>query len=146
MRAFCDTSVLVAAVLSSHPRYPACEAMLSRIARREHIGYCSTHGLAETFSVLLRMPTTPKLRGEHVLAILEHTILPNFSIIPLDTLDYVECLRELAATNLAGGRVYDLLHLRAARKCAPERIFTLNTKEWISLSPELAALIGEPAD
>ncbi len=61
MKVYCDTSVLVAASLRAYPRHASAKASLVRIHCREDFGYASSHTLAETFSVLTRIPTQPKL-------------------------------------------------------------------------------------
>jgi hypothetical protein len=90
------------------------------------------------------MPTEPKLTSMDVLAILEKNVFPYFTVTTLTPTDYLDLLRAFARTGLAGGRVYDLLHLRVASKLALDRIYTFNSREWIELAPELAPLIREP--
>ena len=144
MKVYCDTSVFVAAFLSSHSHHQKADAVLQRIFDKQDIGCCSAHSLAETFSVLLRMPTKPRLKPLSVLNFVEADIVQNFSLIPLESNDYIESVRALAAINLSGGRIYDLLHLSAAQKAQPDRIYTLNEKEWTILAPNLANLIASP--
>lgn len=96
------------------------------------------------FSVLARMPTHPKLQPPDVLAILERNIFPHFILVTLAPADYPEAIRALAAKGLGGGRIYDLLHLRAASKLALDQIYTFNASEWKLLAPELASLISVP--
>jgi predicted nucleic acid-binding protein len=144
MNLFCDTSVLIAASLKFHSKHPPAKALLDEIARGEHLAYCSGHTLAETFSVLARMPTRPKLTSADILTILEHNVLPHFKVTTLDPTDYIEAVRAFAGTGFAGGRIYDLLHLHVARKLVLDRIYTLNAQEWTELAPELASIISEP--
>ena len=113
MNVFCDTSVLVAASLQAHPHYAPAKAVLESICRGDDIGFTSGHCLAEMFSVLSRMPTVPKLTPQHVLAILETNVIPHFTLLVLPSTDYPQAVRDLAGKGLGGGRIYDLLHLRA---------------------------------
>ena len=144
MKVFCDTSVLVAGSLEAHVHHAPARAALERIARAEDTGYCSAHTLAETYSVLARMPTNPKLQPQDVLAILEKNIFPHFILTTPATEDYPAAIRSLAALGLGGGRIYDLLHLRAAAKLELDRIYTFNESEWKTLAPEMASLISAP--
>ena len=144
MNVFCDTSVLVAASLQAHSHHRAAKAVLQSIARGNDTGYASGHSLAETFSVLSRMPTVPKLTPGDVLAILEQNIFPHFNLVALAVVDYPDAIRALAAKGVGGGRIYDLLHLIAARKVTLDRIFTLNDSEWKKLAPDLEPLIATP--
>src|SRR5437867_1636573 len=113
MRVFCDTNVFVAASLEVHVHHSAAKAVLQRISRNDDAGFASAHSLAETFSVLSRMPTVPKLTVKDVLAILEKNIIPHFTLVTLLPGDYLEALRALTAKGLGGGRIYDLLHIMA---------------------------------
>lgn len=145
MRVFFDTSVLVAALLHTHVHHPPAKAALLRIHHGDDIGYASVHVLAETFSVLSRMPTKPKLEPADVLHLLERDIIPHFTFVALQPEDYPAAIRDLVAKGLGGGRIYDLLHLRAASKLGLDRIYTFNESEWKRLAPELASLISAPA-
>lgn len=83
MKVFCDTSVLVASALASHPHHPEAKAALARIRAGQDAGFASAHTLAETFSVLSRMPTKPKLDPDAVLDILETDFIPHPSFVAL---------------------------------------------------------------
>jgi predicted nucleic acid-binding protein len=144
MRVFCDTNVLIAASVAAHVHHTPAKAVLERICRGDDSGYTSAHSLAETFSVLSRMPTVPKLMPQDVLAILEKNILPHFTLVALVAADYPETIRALTAKGFGGGRIYDLLHLVAARKLALDRIYTFNESEWKSLARDLEPLIATP--
>jgi len=144
MNVFCDTNVLVAASLEVHVHHAPAKAVLERICRGDDAGFASAHSLAETFSVLSRMPTVPKLTPQDVLAILEKNIIPHFALVPLAAADYPEAVRALAAKGLGGGRIYDLLHIMAARKQALDRIYTFNENEWKDLAPDLEQMIAPP--
>jgi len=144
MKVFCDTTILVAASLAAHVHYIPAKSALERICCGDDTGFTSAHCLAETFSVLTRMPTSPKLTPQAVLAILEKNIIPYFSLIVLAPVDYHEAVRNLAGRGLGGGRIYDLLHLVAARKQALDRIYTFNETEWKNLAPDLEAVVTAP--
>ncbi len=144
MRVFCDTSVMVASALRAHPHHPSASATFHRIRRGDDTGFASAHALAETFSVLSRMPTKPKLEPEDVLDILENNIIPLFTFAGLQPELYPHAIRDPVAKGLGGGRIYDLLHLRIASQLALDRIYTFNALEWKALAPELAALIQSP--
>ena len=145
MNVFCDTTVLVAASLQAHPHHAPAKAALERICRGDDAGFTSGHCLAETFSVLSRMPTVPKLTPQDVLAILETNVLPHFTFLVLAPADYPQAVRDLAGKGLGGGRIYDLLHLAAAGKRALDHIYTFNDAEWKFLVPGLEPLITAPS-
>jgi predicted nucleic acid-binding protein len=144
MNIFCDTTVLVAASLEAHVHYAPARAALERICREDDTGFTAGHCLAETFSVLSRMPTVPKLKPQDALAILEANVIPHFTLVVLAPTDYEQAVRDLAIKGLGGGRIYDLLHLAAARKQPLDKIYTFNEVEWRKLAPDLESLIGAP--
>jgi len=144
MRVFYDTSVFVAASLEEHQHHGRADAVLDRVWEGEDTGYSSAHSLAETFAVLSRMTTTPKLYPRDVLDILERDFIPHFVFITLEPEDYAPTIRDLVAKGLGGGRIYDLLHLRVASKLPLDRIYTFNDTEWKTLAPQLASLICAP--
>ena len=144
MNVFCDTTVLVAASLQAHPHYLPAKATLERICRGADVGFTSGHCLAETFSVLSRMPTIPKLTPQDVLAILETNVFPHFTLLVLAPADYPQVVRDLAGKGYGGGRIYDLLHLAAARKQTLDRSYAFNDAEWKKLAPDLERAITEP--
>ncbi|WP_242541553.1 type II toxin-antitoxin system VapC family toxin [Phormidium pseudopriestleyi] len=61
MKALFDTSVIVAASLSQHPQHTLCFPKLELAKQGQIQGYLSTHSLAETYSVLTRLPIQPRL-------------------------------------------------------------------------------------
>jgi predicted nucleic acid-binding protein len=144
MRVFCDTNVLVAAALEAHVHHTSAKGVLDRISRRDDIGFISAHSLAETFSVLSRMPTMPKLTPQDALAILEKNIIPHFTLVTLAAADYPNAVRTLSAKGRGGGRIYDLLLITAARKQALDWIYTFNESEWKFLAPDLEQIITRP--
>lgn len=144
MNIFCDTSVLVASALRSHPHHAPAAAVLSSLRDPAHRGYTSAHALAECFSVLSRMPTSPKLKPEDVLQILETNIIPHFTFVALPADDYPGLIRDFVSRGFSGGALYDFLHLRIAAKLSLDRIHTFNHTEWTRLAPELAPLISPP--
>jgi predicted nucleic acid-binding protein len=144
MNVFCDTTVLVAASLQAHIHHRQSKVTLDRISRGDDAGYTSGHCLAETFSVLSRKPTMPKLSPRDVLAILETNVIPHFTLLVLEAADYRQVLRDMAGIGLGGGRIYDLLHLASARKQVLDRIYTLNQAEWKILAPDLEQRIAAP--
>ena len=61
MTVFCDTSVLVAACLRSHPHYERARPVLEAVAARREVGVISAHSFAESFSALTSVPLGQQL-------------------------------------------------------------------------------------
>ena len=56
VKALFDTSVLVAALWTNHPKHSACLSLLKKVKSGNIHGIICTHTLAELYSVLTRLP------------------------------------------------------------------------------------------
>ncbi|WP_318729768.1 PIN domain-containing protein [Roseofilum sp. Guam] len=56
-----DTSILVSAFVVSHPHHQSCADWLDQAKVGEIDGFVATHTLAETYSVLTRLPLRPRI-------------------------------------------------------------------------------------
>ncbi len=145
MKLYYDTSVAVACCVEGHPHHAAASAAFERLARDKHTGVISAHGLAEVYSVLTRTPFTPPVFPNEAWRLVEHNLLPLLSLATLRADEYRRALEECADRGWAGGRVYDLLHLKCAAKEKCDRIFTFNVRHFRELAPkELADRICSP--
>lgn len=140
---FCDTSVLLAAILEQHVHHARSVAVVRRLNR--NTAACALHSLAEVYATLGQIPTGgPRPAPSDVRAAVAD-ILRVFMPIALTTRDYNVVLDRLAASGIYGGRVYDALILQCAAKANASAVYTWNTKHFRALaSPELLPLIREP--
>lgn len=103
-----DTSVAVAYVLRSHSHHD--------LVRRKLKGFevhLTSHSLAETYSVLTRLPADARLTANDASAIID----ANFPVVvPLPTLTATRLHKVLAELGIAGGAVYDALVALAAKE------------------------------
>ena len=145
MTVYFDTSVLVAAVLPDHPHHAAAKGALRRIRDGKAAGCLAAHGLAELYAVLTRIPLAPPVYPAEAWRILERDILPWLALTTMTGKEHKEALRTCAAAGWAGGKVYDALHIAAARKARCARIYTFNVRHFRELAPDLANRIAAPA-
>ncbi len=147
MTSFFDTSVLVAAMVGSHPQHAPAAAALRRVSVGREKGIACGHTLAELYAVLTRLPLSPVIHPSEALRLIEENVLAHFQLIPLTLADYRESLRALAAASWPGALIYDALLLRAAVRGGAERVFTFNVDHFQKLSgtPELRARIHAPS-
>ncbi len=137
MKVYFDTNVLIAAVLENHPHHFPAAAMLRKAHSGEIQGCVVAHGLAELYAVLTRIPLAPRVHPSEAWQILADDILPHFTVLSLSTRQYAETIRRCADAGWTGGRVYDVLHLAAAREAGCDQICTLNLRHFRELAPDL---------
>jgi len=145
MRILFDTSVLLAALLQSHPIHGLVLPWLKQAQIREIDGIIGAHTLAELFNKLTSVPMPRPVRVDEAQAMLKDGVEKYFQIVHLDASDYFAVIDKLAARNLAGGIIYDALILRAGMKANVDRILTLNPSHFRRIDPNLADRIVDPA-
>src|SRR5688572_4257968 len=106
MKMLADTSCMVALLVEDHPAHARVLPYLQRVVRGEVRGVLAAHTLAETYSVLTRMPHTPPIRPEVAWQAIERN-LPHFEVVALTEEEYKSVLSELAGRGIGGGPTYD---------------------------------------
>ena len=142
MKAFFDSSVLVAAFYGAHVHH---EASLAAIATaRKKTAFCAAHTLAEVYSVMTRLPVRPRISPEQGLLFVE-SIRERFSVVAFAEKEYFEVITAAAERGIGGGKIYDALILRCAEKSKAETIYTWNVDDFRQLAPdEVAARLRTP--
>ena len=135
MDVFFDTTVLVAASEQSHPHYAQARPALLRVAAGQDKGFIGLHSIAEVYAALTRLPVQPRIHPGEAARIVTDNILPHFEVISLGKKDYLEALNTMASGGWIGAKIYDALLLRAAARCAVERIYTFNLGDFKQLAP-----------
>ena len=141
MKAFIDTSVLVAAFRGDHVHHERSLRVFAPSTAKD--AACSLHTLAELFAVLTALPVKPPVSPEHAMLFLDD-IRARLTPISLDSQDYYQTLRAAANQGLTGGRIYDALLLRCAKKCNAQIIYTWNVRHFEAIAPDLAARMRTP--
>jgi predicted nucleic acid-binding protein len=132
---FFDTTVLVAASERSHPHYGQARPALLRVAIGQDKGFMGLHSIAELYATLTRLPVQPRIHPVEATRIVIDNILQHFEVIPIGKEDYMEALNTMAAGGWIGAKIYDVLLLRCAARCAVERIYTFNLRDFKQLAP-----------
>ncbi len=120
--------------MKGHVHYSRATAILEELVTRKHHGFMSAHGLAEVYSVLTRTPFSPPVYPSEAWQIIEQDFLPYMEIVSLSAKEYREAVKDCATRGLAGGPVYDPLHLCCARKAACDRIYTFDVRDFRGLA------------
>jgi predicted nucleic acid-binding protein len=136
VKVYVETNILVAAAVETHPHYFQSFELLSRVKAGEFPAFVSAHGLAEMYSVLTRAPFIPRVDPAEAGRYLEVSVLPHFQIVTLSADDYRGILSRCATLGIAGGRIFDALHLHSAAIADCDRIYTFNVKHFRLLAPE----------
>jgi predicted nucleic acid-binding protein len=141
MKAFFDTSVLVAVFWEDHPHHQASLDLFYDARKKE--AACAVHTLAEVYAVMTRLPVRAVLTPEQVMLFIQE-IRARLTVIPLDESDYYSTLQETAERNLTGGRIYDALLLRCAIKAKAETLYTWNLKHFEQLAHGFSGKVKTP--
>jgi predicted nucleic acid-binding protein len=139
---FFDTSVLVSAIVTTHPANNRSFPYFEKVFNESTTGFISSHTLAEFYSVLTVLPIKPKLSPLEVEKILQKNIYPKFEIISLGSKEYRNAINLVSELHLSGGILYDALHIEAALKSGAKKIITLNHKHFEKLSEGRIKILG----
>ena len=140
MNVFFDTSVLVPAIVDQLSNHPASFAVFHQYTNKPHDGYCSTHALAECYSVLTSLPLPKRISPMEAQILIEESILNRLKVIELFRTDYLDALQNVSKKGLSGGILYDALHLTAALKEHCTRVYTYNVDHFRSLAPDIITI------
>lgn len=135
MRIFLDTSVLIAAFYETHPHHEPSLRTLERATRTK--SYCAAHSLAETYSVMTRMPGNRRIPGEQVLLFLGD-VQGRVNLVGLEPHEYFSVIERAAAVGVMGGALYDFLLAHCALKAGCDRILTWNLRNFVLFGTDIA--------
>ncbi len=141
-KTFFDTSVLVSAMVKSHPAHNRTYPYFERVFNGKEKGFISTHCIAELYAVLSVLPIKPKLSPIEAEKILQKNIYPKFEIMALTPKDYKNAVSTVTELHLSGGILYDALHIEAAIKCGAKKLITLNHNHFEKLSVDRIIILG----
>jgi predicted nucleic acid-binding protein len=141
VKAFFDTSVLVASFQESHVHHEPSLAKFLDFGRKQSC--CSVHTLAEIYSTLTRMPYA-HISGNEALRFIEN-VEQNLTLVSLDATDYHSALERAAANNIGGGMIYDAILIQSAIKAKAETIYTWNVTHFLRFGKEVAKRVKTPS-
>lgn len=144
MRILLDTSVLVAAMIESHPAHDRALLWLHQVRNGEHNGLVAAHSVAELYSILTVLPLQPRISPAVAQQLIKHNVLDLLEVVFLSDEEYATLVEHLADLGIVGGATYDALILHAAAKAGVDRIITLNEKDFRRVYPSLADRITAP--
>ena|ERR1017187_9498822 len=141
MKAFLDTSVLVATFYGEHEYHDPSMALFIRLNKKT--GCTAAHCLAEVYSVLTGMPGKDRVSPDEALLFLAD-VRERLAVITLTETDYADVITNAAKGGLVGGGIYDALLARGALNAKVEVLYTWNVKHFTRLGSDVAALVQRP--
>ena len=126
MKTLFDTSVIIAALVESHPMHGRAFPWLKQAKEKQFELIVVSHTLAELYAVLSTLPLKPRISSSVAWRLINENIVSNSKIISLTPADYSSTIRRMSEAGLIGGTIYDSLVARAAQKAKVERLLTLN--------------------
>jgi len=141
VKAFLDTSVLVATFYADHERHPPSIDLFLRFGKID--ACCGAHSLAEVYATLTGMPGRRRVSGNEALLFLGD-VRERLTLIALDEQEYFQMTEASAGANLAGGAIYDAILGHCALKANAEVIYTWNIKDFLRLPPAIAGRVKNP--
>lgn len=141
MKAFLDTSVLVASFYGGHEHHdPSIELFLRY---RKSDVCCAVHSLAEVYACLTGMPGKNRATPGEALLFLGN-VRDRLSLVALSEAEYFETVEASAGAGVTGGGIYDAVLAHCALKAGARTIYTWNVKHFKRLGPEIANRMATP--
>ena len=141
MKAFLDTSVLIATFYADHPHHSPSADLFLRFGKDETC--CAAHSLVEVYSTLTRMPPPRRVSGDQAILFLAD-IRANLTVIALDSDEYFQMAENASMAGLAGGAIYDAVLGQCALKANAETVYTWNSKDFLRLREEISGRVQTP--
>ena len=143
MRAFFDTSVLIATFYANHQFHQPSIDLFLRF--KKHDASCGAHSLAEIYSSLTGRSGRERVSGDQAMLFLEN-VRERLTIVSLDDQEYFRAIEVSSGLGIAGGVIYDALLAHCALKSKAQTIYTWNTKDFVRLGKPIADRVRTPAD
>ena len=144
MKTLFDTSVIIAALVESHPMHDRAFPWLRQAKANEFEFVVAGHTLAELYAVLSTLPIKPRISPLVAQKLIHENIEVSAKIVSLTSVEYSTTIKRLSELGLVGGIVYDALIAKVAEKSKVERLLTLNIKHFKRVWPEGDSIIAVP--
>ena len=125
-----DSSVLVRAVVASHPDHAVVDAWYTaRLAETELLA--TTHALAETFKVVSGAYRAPHAECRRIVARLRR----DLTLVALHPADYLSAIEMTMRAGRSGPTVYDALHVAGAVRAGATHVAACDLRSFPFLLP-----------
>jgi len=144
MKILFDTSLIVAALVDTHPMHERAFPWVKRSKAKEFELVIAGHTLSELYAVLSTLPIKPRIPPSVAWRLIHENIESTAKIVSLTPAEYISTIRRMPELGIAGGTVYDALIAKVAQKSKVERLITLNTEHFRRVWPEGKKIICLP--
>ncbi len=130
MKILFDTSVMIAALVESHPEHEKALPWFIQAKAKEIELVVASHSLAELYAVLSVLPVKPRISPMIAWKLIHENVEKTAKIVSLSSTDYYSTIKRISESGLSGGIIYDALIAKVAQKSKVERLLTLNIKHF----------------
>ena len=141
MKAFVDTSVLVASFYGDHEHHERSFGLFAE--HRKSTACTAAHCFAEFYAVVTGMPGKNRANPDEAMLFLRDA-RARLTEVTLDETEYFDLLESAAATGIFGGTIYDAIIAQCARKAKAQTIYTWNLRHFKRLGAEVASRVRQP--
>lgn len=131
MKTLFDTSVIISALVESHPMHGRAFPWLKQAKEKQFELIVASHTLAELYAVLSTLPLKPRISSTVAWRLINENIASNSKVISLTPAEYRKTIMSMSEIGLVGGTIYDALIAKVAQKAKVERLLTLNTNHFL---------------
>jgi predicted nucleic acid-binding protein len=142
VKAFFDTSVLIATFYAHHLHHQPSIDLLLRFKKDE--ACCGAHSLAEVYGSLTGRSGRDRMNAAQAMLFLRD-IRQRLTIVTLSAHEYFSVVEASAAQGIAGGAIYDAVLGHCALKSNAQTIYTWNTKDFLRLGDAIARRVKTPS-
>jgi predicted nucleic acid-binding protein len=144
MKILFDTSVIIAALVESHPMHQRAFPWLKQSKKNEFELIIACHTIAELYAVLSTLPTKPRISPAAAWRLVHENIEAIGKIVSLTAAEYSSVIKKISERGLVGGITYDALIAKVAEKSKVEQLLTLNSNHFKRVWPEGEKIIVSP--
>lgn len=141
MKAFLDTSVLVACFYGDHQHHEASLGLFAKLTKST--AATAAHCLAELYAVVTGMPGRNRA-SPHEALLFVNDVRERLTIVALSDREYLAAIEGAVESGVSGGALYDALIAHCAVKAKAEAIYTWNVKHFERLGRDIARRVRRP--
>ncbi len=144
MKILFDTSLIIAALVESHPMHVRAFPWLKKAKAKDFELVVASHTIAETYAVLSTLPIKPRISPSVAWRLINENIVPISKIVSLTPAEYSLTIKQISELGLVGGITYDALIAKVAQKSKVKRMLTLNLEHFTRVWPDGEKIISLP--